>query len=182
MLFRFDGRQPQIHETAYVSETAQVIGDVDIAQDCYIGHGAILRGDYGRIVIGAGSAIEEGVIIHAPPDAVNEIGERVTVGHGAILHGSSIGNGAVVGMGAVLSIFSEVGEGAIVAEGGIVRFQQKVPANKVVGGNPAEVLRDVREGDRLLWDYGKQLYIDLAAKYLDIGMERIDPPGSPEKA
>ncbi len=175
MLFRFDGREPQIQKTAYVSETAQVIGDVVIGEHCYIGHGAILRGDYGRIVIGDGSAIEEGVIIHAPPDSVNDIGKRVTVGHGAILHGSRIGDGAVIGMGAVLSILSEVGEGAIVAEGGIVRFNQSVPPDKVVGGNPAEILRDVRDSDRLLWDYGKQLYIDLAAKYLDIGMERIDP-------
>lgn len=174
MLFRFDGREPKIHETAYVSETAQVIGDVVIGAHCYIGHGAILRGDYGQIVIGAQSAIEEGVIIHAPPGEVNDIGERVTVGHGAILHGRQIGDGAVVGMGAVLSILSEVGKGAIVAEGAVVKFHQSVPADKVVGGNPAEILRDVCERDLLLWEFGKQLYVDLAAKYLDIGMERID--------
>ncbi len=176
MLFRFDGYEPSIHETAYVSETAQVIGDVVIGPQCYIGHGAILRGDYGRIEIGAGTAIEEGVIIHAPPGQVNDIGGRVTVGHGAILHGGHIGDGAVIGMGAVLSLFSEVGQGAIVAEGGIVTAGQKVPPDQVVGGNPAKRLRDVSDKDRMMWDYGKQLYIDLAAKYLDIGMERIDRP------
>lgn len=174
MLFRFDGRQPTIDQSAYVSETAQLIGDVVIGARCYIGHGAILRGDYGRIEIGPETAIEEGVIIHAPPSGVNAIGQRVTVGHGAILHGQRIGDGAVIGMGAVVSIRSEIGEGAIVAEGSVVKLFQVVPADKVVGGNPAKLLRDVEDKDRALWDYGKQLYVDLAAKYLEVGMERID--------
>lgn len=174
MLFRFDGQEPSIHQTAYVSETAQVIGDVTIGAQCYIGHGTILRGDYGRITIGDGSAIEEGVVIHAPPGLTNDIGQRVTAGHGAILHGASVGDGAVIGMGAIVSLFSEVGAGAIVAEGAIVTAGQKVPADQVVGGNPAKVLRAVSDKDRMMWDYGKQLYVDLAAKYLDIGMQRID--------
>lgn len=174
MLFRFDGRQPQIDATAYVSETAQVIGDVAVGAHCYVGHGAILRGDYGRIEIGEASAIEEGVIVHAPPGEVHQIGARVTVGHGAILHGRRIGDGAVIGMGSVLSIWSEIGGGAIVAEGAVVKLRQVVPEEQVVAGNPAKVVRAVTDEDRTLWSYGKQLYVDLAAKYLALGLERID--------
>ncbi len=74
MLFEFDGNKPCIGRGAYVSETAQVIGDVVIGDNCYVGHGAILRGDYGRIEIGSGTAVEEGVIIHAPPGGLNRIG------------------------------------------------------------------------------------------------------------
>ena len=110
MLYKFDGNQPTVAKSAYVSELASVIGDVVIGKNCYIGHGAIIRGDYGKIIIGAGTAVEEGVIMHAPPGDTNEIGAKVTIGHGAILHGRLTGDRAVIGMGAILSIWSEIGK------------------------------------------------------------------------
>ncbi|BCS98691.1 hypothetical protein DSLASN_43230 [Desulfoluna limicola] len=171
MLYKFDGKEPTVGKGSYVSELASVIGDVVIGEHCYIGHGAIVRGDYGRIEIGDGTAVEEGVIIHAPPGAVNQIGTRVTLGHKAVIHGKYIGNGAVIGMGAVLSILSDVGEGAIIAEGGIVKANQVIPAGVVAAGNPAKVIRDVSADDKALWDFGKQIYIDLAGKYLAEPME-----------
>lgn len=174
MLYRFDGKEPEIGAETYVSESALVIGNVKIGSNCYVGHGAILRGDYGGIEIGSGSAIEEGVIIHAPPDKMCRIGERVTLGHGAIIHAKSIGYWAVIGMGAVLSLESEVGEQAIVAEGAVVKWNQKIPDRVVAGGNPARILREISRKDERSWNLGKQLYIDLAKKYLDIGMQRID--------
>lgn len=173
MLYRFNGKQPTAGKDTYISELAHVIGDVVIGNNCYIGHGAILRGDYGRIEIGDGTAVEEGVIIHAPPGFTNRTGIRVTIGHGAILHGQSIGDKVVIGMGAVLSILSEVGEGAIVAEGSIVTAKQIVPAGVVVAGNPATVVREVTAKDETMWDWAKQLYIDLAKKYLHEGMEPV---------
>jgi len=173
MLYRFNGKQPTAGKDTYISELANVIGDVVIGNNCYIGHGAILRGDYGRIEIGDGTAVEEGVIIHAPPGFTNHIGTKVTIGHGAILHGKSIGDRVVIGMGAVLSIVSEIGEGAIVAEGGIVTAKQIVPAKVVVAGNPAKIIRDVTAKDEELWGFAKQLYIDLAKKYLDEPMEPV---------
>ena len=173
MLYRFDGHEPVVGQGTYVSELATVIGDVVIGEQCYIGHGAIIRGDYGRIEIGSGTAVEEGVIIHCPPGDVHRIGEKVTLGHGAILHGRSIGNLAVIGMGAILSIWSTTGEDAIVAEGSVVKANQTVPAGMVVAGNPAQEVREVTDRDRELWAFGKQVYIDLAAQYLAQGMERI---------
>jgi carbonic anhydrase/acetyltransferase-like protein (isoleucine patch superfamily) len=173
MLYTFDGQTPVIGKETYVSETAQVIGNVVIGDNCYIGHGAILRGDYGRIEIGSGTAVEEGVIIHAPPDHLQIIGKRVTLGHGAILHGKSIGDGAVIGMGAILSILSEVQEGAIVGEGAVVTWGQVIAEKMVAAGNPAKVIREVRTKDKEIWDYGKQLYIDLAKRYLKVGMQPV---------
>ena len=166
MLYRFDGRQPVIGQNSYVSPTATLIGDVVVGEQCYVGHGTILRGDYGRIEIGSETAVEEGVIVHCPPGDVHRIGERVTLGHGAILHGRAVGDLAVIGMGAILSIWSEVGMRAIVAEGSVVKAKQVVAADKVVAGNPAREVRDVNEKDLELWAFGKQVYIDLAAKYL----------------
>ena len=173
MLYAFDGREPEVGEEVYVSDHAIVIGDVRIGQGCYVGPGAILRGDYGRIEIGGGTAVEEGVIIHAPPQGVCQIGEKVTLGHGAIIHASSIGDLAVIGMGAVLSLGVKVGERTIVAEGAVVRMNQKVPPRVVVAGNPAKIIRDVALEDEERWTKGKQLYIDLAQKYLRIGLQPI---------
>jgi carbonic anhydrase/acetyltransferase-like protein (isoleucine patch superfamily) len=170
MFFTFDGHAPHVGKDSFVSETAQIIGDVTIGDDCYIGHGAILRGDYGRIVIGSGSAIEEAVVIHAPPGETNEIGERVTVGHGAILHGKRIGEGAVIGMGAILSLRSEIGDGAIVGEGTVVTMKRTIPPRVVAVGNPARVIREVNDDDTAFWERAKQLYVDLAKKYRERGL------------
>lgn len=174
MLYRFDGKEPNVGKDTYVSDLARVIGDVVIGAHCYIGHGAILRGDYGRIEIGDGTAVEEGCIVHAPPGGTNRIGSRVTIGHGAVVHGKRIGDGAVVGMGAILSIWSEIGEGTIVAEGSVVKLKQVIPPKVVVAGNPAQIVREVSPKDEEFWNWGKQLYIDLAKKYLDEGMEPIE--------
>jgi len=173
MLYKFDGKQPTVGKDTYVSDIARVIGDVVIGSNCYIGHGAILRADYGRIEIGDGTAIEEGVVVHAPPGDTNRIGRRVTIGHGAVVHGKQIGRQAVIGMGAVLSIWSEIGEGAIVAEGSVVKLKQVIPPRVVAAGNPAQIVREINVKDEEFWAWGKQLYVDLAKKYLDEGMEPV---------
>jgi carbonic anhydrase/acetyltransferase-like protein (isoleucine patch superfamily) len=175
MLYRFDKKEPVVGKGSYVSDIARVIGDVVIGNNCYIGHGAILRGDYGRIEIGEGTAVEEGVIVHAPPDDINKIGKKVTIGHGAVIHGRHIEDNAVIGMGAILSIWSEIGAWAIVAEGSVVKLRQIIPSSVVVAGNPAKMVREVSKEDQEVWNWGKQLYIDLAKKYLDVGMEPMEP-------
>ena len=173
MLYSFDGREPQIGNESYVSETAILIGDVIIGDNCYIGHGAILRGDYGTIKIGSGTAVEEGVIIHAPPDGTANIGRKVTIGHGAILHCEDIGDNSVIGMGAILSLHSKAGAWSIIAEGCVVKARQEIPDNVVAAGNPAKIVRKLSKKDENFWTWGKELYINLAKKYLKIGMHRI---------
>lgn len=173
MLYRFDGNQPQVGQDSYISETAVVIGAVTIGDNCYVGHGTILRGDYGSIIIGDGTAVEEGVVIHAPPGESCTIGNRVTIGHGAIIHSKHIGDSVVIGMGAIISIRAEVGTDTIVAEGAVVKRNSTVEAGKVVAGNPARAVRDVSKSDREYWNWAKEIYIDLAKKYCRLGMERI---------
>ncbi len=174
MFYRFDGKRPIVGKGTYVSETATVIGDVRIGNDCYIGHGAILRGDYGTIEIGDGTAVEEGVIIHAPPRESCVVGRRVTIGHGAIVHARFVGDSVTIGMGAIMSIRSEVGSGSIVAEGAVVKREQKIMESVVVAGNPAKKVREVSEKDKEHGDWAVDLYIDLAHKYCEEGMERIE--------
>ena len=153
MLYEYNGRCPTVGRGTYVSETAQVIGDVLVGDNCYIGHGAIVRGDYGSIVIGSGTAVEEGVVVHAPPDKYCRIGKRVTIGHGAIIHAARVGDLAVIGMGSILSIYSEIGDGTIVAEGAVVKMRQIIEKGVVAGGNPARVIRSVAEKDIEYWTF-----------------------------
>lgn len=105
-IYTFEDRTPRIARSAYVAPSAQVIGDVRIGEECYVGHGAILRGDYGTIVVGAGTAIEEGVIVHARPGDRAVFGLDVTVGHGAMIHNATIEDGAVIGMRATVSDYA----------------------------------------------------------------------------
>ena len=174
MFYRFDGKQPVVGTGTYVSETAIVIGEVIIGNNCYIGHGSILRGDYGTIKIGNETAVEEGAIIHAPPNDYCSIGNGVVIGHGAIVHAKLIGDFAGIGMGAILSIRSEVARGSVVAEGTVVKQEQKIPESVVFAGNPAKKIRHMSQKERDFWDYARKLYVDLAHKYCDLGMEKIE--------
>ena len=176
MFYRFDGKEPVIGANTYVSETALLIGDVRIGKRCYIGHGVILRGDYGTIEIDDEVTIEEGVIVHAPPGECCSISRGVVIGHGAIVHAKSVGENAGIGMGAILSVRSEVGKESVVAEGAVVKQGQQVPGSILVAGNPAKKIRGVSQKDRDLWDYTRKLYGNLALKYLAIGMHRVGLP------
>lgn len=164
-IYAFEQRRPAISETAYIAPTAVIVGDVTIGESCYVGHGAILRGDYGRIVIGNASAIEEGAIVHARPGDETVIGDRVTVGHGAMIHNARIGDGATIGMRAVVSDFSVVGEGALIGEQALVRRGQEVPPQAIAVGIPARVIGEVGpdQADMMVW--AKEVYVDLARRY-----------------
>ena len=173
MMYEFEGKRPQCGEGTFVAPSAQVIGDVTMGKNCYIGHGAIVRGDYGKVVIGDGTAVEEGVVIHAPPGQTCTIGSHVTLGHGAIIHGKYLGDWAVVGMNAVTSIGSDVGEWSIVAEGAVVKQNGVIEAGKVVVGAPAKPVRDTLERDKEWWAPMKKVYEDLAGRYLAGGMKEV---------
>ena len=172
-LYRFGDRVPRIHETAWVSDSARVIGDVEIGESCYVGHGAVLRGDYGSIRLGPGTAVEEMAMLHIRPEGLLELGERVTVGHSATLHCRHVADFAVIGIGAVLSFEVEVGRWTIVAEGCVVPSGTKIPDEKLVVGVPARIAGEVQQRHKDFWTYGKQLYVDLAARY-PLEFERID--------
>ena len=164
-IYEFEGRRPSIEGTAYVAPSAVIIGDVRIGAGGYVGHGAILRGDYGAIEVGDGTAVEEGVIVHARPGNRAVFGARVTVGHGAMIHNAVIERDAVIGMRATISDDARVGEGAIVGEAALVRHRQEIPAGKIAVGVPARVVGPVRDDQRARWQRGKELYIDLARRY-----------------
>jgi len=174
-LYRFENHTPQVDESAYVAESALVIGNVRIGKDAYIGHGVILRGDYGAIEIGEGAAIEEGVIVHARPADKTEIGSHVIVGHGAMIHNAVIKDDAVIGMRAMISDYSEVGSHSIIGEMSLVKNNQQIPDEVVAVGIPAKVIDKVDEHRRQMWAWGKDLYVEMSRRYRAEGaFERID--------
>jgi carbonic anhydrase/acetyltransferase-like protein (isoleucine patch superfamily) len=172
-LYRYDGKTPTIGKECFVADSAQVIGHVEIADGCYIGHNAVLRGDYGGMRIGEGSAIEEAAVLHVPPDTIMVLGESVTVGHGAIVHGNLIGDRVVVGMGAIISWGCEVGADCIIAEGAVLKTWTRIPVGKLVVGVPGRIVGDVKDSQKEFWRWGKKLYRDLA-RDCPAKLERID--------
>lgn len=166
MVNTFEGKMPEIGEGSYVHPSADVLGNVQIGSGCWIGPGARIRGDYGRIVIGDNTAIEDNCVIHARPDDLATVGDWVTVGHGAIVHNATVGDWAILGMGSITSDFSNVGVWAVVAEGAVVRRRQEVPSQGIAVGTPARVLdKTVDEAFKSEWRHFKQLYVDLASRY-----------------
>ncbi len=175
-IYDFEGRVPQIDPTAWIAPTATLIGDVRVGPHCYVGWGAILRGDYGTIEIGEGTAIEEGVIVHARPNDKTTFGREVTVGHGAMIHNAFIDDYAVLGMRSTVSDYAKVGKWTIIGEMGLVRSKQEVPPEVIAHGVPVEVKGPIRDLDRQIWTWGKKIYQELA-KRNKTGMKLIGTDG-----
>jgi phenylacetic acid degradation protein len=172
-IYQYGDRVPVIGAGCYIAESAEVIGDVILGDNVYVGSGAIVRGDYGRIEIGDGSAVEEGVIIHARPQDKTVIGKRVTLGHGCIVHNATIEEGATIGMGSVVSDYSVVGKNCIVAEAALVKSKQTIPPGKIAAGVPAAIKGDVSKTQHEMWEWAKDIYTALAKEYPE-KLKRID--------
>ncbi|MCB9684333.1 MAG: gamma carbonic anhydrase family protein [Alphaproteobacteria bacterium] len=161
MVESFDGRTPRIHERAWVHESAVVIGEVELAEGVSVWPTAVLRGDMGPIRVGRDSNIQDGAICHDTTDfSETVIGERVTVGHRAILHGCRIGNDCLVGMGAIVLDRADIGDGSLVAAGSVVTPGKVFPPGSFILGSPARVLRPMTDRDREMIAFGWTSYRD----------------------
>jgi carbonic anhydrase/acetyltransferase-like protein (isoleucine patch superfamily) len=164
-LYECDGHQPQIGEGTFIHESASVIGNVRIGRACYIGPGARIRGDYGRIEIGDESSVEDNVVVHARPGEITTVGSHATLGHACILHNCTVKDYAVIGMGAIVSDWAVIHEWGIVAEGAVVRNSFEVPQRQVAVGVPAKLLdMTLDEGYMDEWMHFKRIYVRLARK------------------
>jgi phenylacetic acid degradation protein len=173
-IYEFEGKRPRIDESAFVFESADVIGDVTIGVGCYVGPGARIRGDYGTIVIGEGTAIEDNCVLHARPGEKLAIGKDVTLGHSCVIHNCTIHDGAVIGMGAVVSDYADVGENATVGEGAVVKNKTIVPARAIFVGIPAKQVAEVNDEYVAQWKHFKAVYRELAEKRYPKGMKKVE--------
>ena len=160
MLISYEGIEPNLHDTVFVAPGAMIIGDVTIGDESSIWFNAVLRGDLEPIRIGCRTNIQDGTVIHMDRGVPCIIGDDVTVGHGAILHGCVIENEALVGMGAILLTGARIGERAIIAAGSLVLEGQEIPADSVAMGVPAKVRREVSEEERIRIREGKDDYVN----------------------
>lgn len=173
MIYAFEDKVPQIHETAYVAPGAVVIGDVVLGPDVNIWPGAVLRGDVGRIVVGARSNIQDGTVVHVDTGGETVLEEDVTVGHSATLHSCHIESACLVGMSATVLSRSRVGEGTIIAGGAVVLEGQEIPAFSLAAGVPANVKRELERATRPDRVAHAGHYVALARRHRE-GLRRID--------
>lgn len=165
-VYAFEGITPVVDPSAYVHPSAVLIGDVIIGPRCYIGGNAVLRGDFGRIIMQAESNVQDNCTVHSLPDFDCVMAERSHIGHGAIVHGAYIGVNALVGMNAVVLDKAKVGDRAIIGAMSLVKMGGTVPAQVLWTGVPGRVARELSDADVAGKSAGTQMYVALAARSL----------------
>lgn len=157
-IFEFKGFRPVIHESAFIHPNAAVTGNVIIGKDVYIGPGAALRGDWGQIIIEDGCNVQENCTIHMFPGTTVILKKASHIGHGAIIHGATIGENTLIGMNSVIMDDAEIGAGSIIGALCFVPAKMIIPKRSLVVGNPAKIIKEVSD-EMLAWKTkGTQLY------------------------
>jgi carbonic anhydrase/acetyltransferase-like protein (isoleucine patch superfamily) len=161
----FEGARPTVADGAWVAPGAMLVGDVHLGAGASVWYGAVLRGDGDTITIGAESNVQDGCVVHADPGRPVRVAERVTVGHRAVLHGCTVEEGSLIGMGSVLLNGVHVGAGSMVAAGAVVLEGTVVPAGSLVAGVPARVRRELTAEERERLRTSAATYVDLARRH-----------------
>ncbi|MCR8842945.1 gamma carbonic anhydrase family protein [Paenibacillus sp. SC116] len=147
MLIPYNHIIPNIHQSVYVADGAKIIGDVTVGAQSTIWFNAVLRGDLAPIIIGESANIQDGVIGHVNTNQPLIVGSEVSVGHGAIIHGCTLGKGTLIGMGAIVLNGADIGEYALIGAGSVVTENKSIPAYTLSIGSPARVIRELTEED-----------------------------------
>lgn len=163
--YRLGDKTPFIDESAYIAREAVVIGDVRLAANTSVWSGAVLRGDNEPIVIGEGSNIQEGTVMHTDPGCPLTLGERVTVGHQAMLHGCTVGDGSLIGIQAVVLNRAVIGRECLVGAGAVVTEGKVFPDRSLILGAPAKVVRTLSDDDVAGLRRNAQTYVDRRAQF-----------------
>lgn len=179
-VYAIDGIVPVVEPTTFVHPTAVLIGDVVVGAGCYIGPGAALRGDFGQIVIGRGSSIQDNTTIHSFAGGRVVIGEDCGLGHGAVLHGCTMGDGSLVGMNAVVMDGAEIGAESIVAALAFVRAGLKIPPRSLVAGVPGKIVRTLTPQEIEWKKSGTRDYHRLAARSL-ASLRAVEALAAPDR-
>lgn len=142
-LFSFEGKSPTVHPTAFIAPTATIVGDVTIEENASVWYNAVVRADFSPVVIKAGANIQDGSIVHGPPDNPVTIGSGATIAHNCVVHGATIGEEALIANGAIVLDGAKVGARTLVAAGAVVTSNTDLPGGMLVTGVPAEVKRPI---------------------------------------
>ena len=164
IILPYRGTMPVIDPTAFIAPTAAVIGDVTVGAGSSIWFGAVVRGDFQPITIGQNTNIQENATIHVMRDVPVRIGDNVLVGHNAVVHCSHIGDNTLIGMGSIVMGYSEIGENVVIGAGTFLPQHKRIPSNSLVFGNPAQIVRALRDDEI-------EALRDAAGNYADLGAE-----------
>ena len=175
MLRPYRGRLPRVHPTAFIDESAQVIGDVEIGEESSVWMCAVLRGDVHWIKVGRRSNIQDGSIVHAMTGThPTSIGDNVTIGHAAVIHGCTIEHQCLIGMGAILMNGAHIGAGSIVAAGTLITEGMKVPSRSLVMGSPGKVKRLLTQAEIAEIQVYADRYVDYRLDYMSSANRSAD--------
>ncbi len=175
MIRSFDGKTPKIAESAFVSEAAYVVGDVEIGENSSVWPGAVIRGDLGKIKIGKNTVIEDNCVIHSgtpsqPPISDVTIGDNVIFGHAAVSNGRKIGNNVIISISSTILHDAEIGDYSIIAAGCIVKEKMIIPERSFVVGVPAEIKGKLSPEQHWWNQNSPQIYQELAQQYKSEGL------------
>lgn len=165
MILTFDNITPEIHKDAYISNSVDIIGNVKVGKNTNIWFGTRLRGDMNKIIIGENTNIQENTVVHVDVNSETIIGNDVTIGHGAIIHGCKINDNVLVGMGAIILNDAEIGKNTIIAAGSLVPQGKKIPEGVLCMGSPAKVVRELSKEEIDKIKRSAITYVELSNKY-----------------
>jgi carbonic anhydrase/acetyltransferase-like protein (isoleucine patch superfamily) len=164
-IYELDGVAPRLHPSAYVADSAEVIGNVELAEGASVWFGAILRGDNDLMTIGRGSIVQDGSVLHSDPGFALTLGENVTIGHMVMLHGCTVGDGSLIGIGAVVLNGARIGRNCIVGAGALVTEGKEFPDNSLIVGAPAKVVRELSPEQAERVSHAANHYVENSARY-----------------
>jgi phenylacetic acid degradation protein len=165
-LYEFEGKKPFVDAEAFVHPLAVLIGDVTIDAGCYVGAGAVLRGDIGSVKIGKGSNIQENCVIHTFPDKATTVHPNTHIGHACILHGCEICSNVLVGMGSIVGDGAKINSYCIIGAGSFIDFGAEIPPESVAVGSPARVIKAAGAEHLQRIAEGLRIYQELTKRYL----------------
>lgn len=174
MIRSLEGITPNIHPTAFISEFAYVIGNVEIGEGSSVWPGTVIRGDMGKITIGKYTNIQDNSVVHGDADVV--IGDYVTIGHRAVCHASKVSNGVVIGNGATVNDGVEIGEESLIASGAMIVDNVKIPPRSLVVGVPSKVLGEVKERHLKRMQWYNEVYREKTERYKKQGNLESERP------
>ncbi len=167
LFLSFDGKEPQVAPDAFVAPTAVLIGDVVVEEGASVWFGAVLRGDFDRIVVGAGSSVQDNCVLHTNENLPTLIGQNVTVGHLSLLEGCVVEDEALIGMGSIVLNRARIGRRAMLAAGSVVNEDDEIPPEVLAAGAPAEVKKSL-DGSSSKWvEAAAREYQALRLRYMD---------------
>ena len=167
MITGFNGITPQIPSSTYVAHSADIVGNVVLGNDVSVWHNSVIRGDFNSIVVEDSSNIQDNSVLHVDSNEPLHIGTNTTIGHGCIIHGCTIGNSCLIGMGSLIMNRAMIGSNCIIGAGTLITQDTKIPDNSIVLGRPGKISKQISQSDLEYINSNAKAYVALKNKYLN---------------